>query len=308
MVDYVVSGLIVKSDIPFHGLTPSADRGRPADIVIRAGAVPSSLADATAQGPNWQLAGEHFLIAIPGIVRMMLHAGRELRYEVLRGAAPEDAAIFLSGTGFGILLHQRRQIVLHASAVRVGEGAALFCGPSGAGKSTLAAALVDRGHALLADDFCSLTMAPSGTALVRPDCRQLKLWRQAIEHLDLTDRAEAPVRPCIEKYFVEPRAVAPAAVPLAAIYVLREARPPLPAGIERSNIVDGALAIRRNAYRPAMVHRMGQESLYFEAAAAIAQRAGIFTLTRPFSFGGMSEVLDWLDEHWTRIGLREMAA
>jgi hypothetical protein len=42
--------------------------------------------------------------------------------------------------------------VLHASAVRCGNGVAALCGRAGAGKSTLAFALSRRGHQLCADD------------------------------------------------------------------------------------------------------------------------------------------------------------
>ena len=46
--------------------------------------------------------------------------------------------------------------VLHGTAVADGEEALLFCGRSGSGKSTLAAALLLRGHRLVADDYAPL--------------------------------------------------------------------------------------------------------------------------------------------------------
>lgn len=309
MFSYLVSGLSVSSELALPGLIAlEAGDSQGADVTIRAGTVPRVLDDAEADGPNWQIAPNRFLFEIPDVMRMLLTGGREIVFEPEAGTSPEEAAIFLSGTGFGILLHQRGRVVLHASAVRVRDSAILFCGPSGAGKSTLAAALVDAGYDLVTDDFCGVSIHADGVPWVEPDGRQLKLWQNSIDRLALIERRAAPVRPELQKYYVEPRAATAAALPLAAIYVLREARPPCAPGIERPNIVDGGLMIRNNAYRPGMVRRMGQADLYFRAAAAIAQRAGIFTLSRELDFKRFPEVIGWLETHWRDLGLMERAA
>ena len=79
-------------------------------------------------------------------------------------------------------------------------------------------------------------------------------------------------------------------------------------GIERPNVVDAALILRRNAYRPLMVDRMDQKVEYFHAATAIANAAGIFRLTRALDFAAMPEVVGMLERHWLEIGLMEKAA
>ena len=309
MFSYLVSGLGVASELALPGLIAS-ESGLPQgpDVTIRAGAVPAALEDAEASGPNWQLTRDRFLLEVPGVIRMLLTGGREILFEPEHGSSAHEAAIFISSTGFGILLHQRGRIVLHASAVRVRDSAVLFCGPSGAGKSTLAAALVGAGYDLVTDDFCGISVHADGAPWVEPDGRQLKLWQNAIDRLSLAERRAEPVRPAIEKYYVEPRAATAAALPLSAIYVLRDARPPNAPGIARPNIVDGGLMVRNNAYRPAMVRRMAQADLYFQAAATISQRAGVFTLARELNFNQMPVVTGWLEAHWRELGLLERAA
>lgn len=304
MYDYVIAGLSVRSDVVLPGVS-IAPPAQDADVVIRGGEVPHDLDAPTLGGPTWQLADDRLLLTIPGIVRLLLIGGREIRHAFEPNVTPAEAAIFISGSGFGILLHQRGHIVLHASAVRVGERAVVFCGPSGAGKSTLAAALVDAGYDLLSDDLCCLTVESYTQPLVHPDGRQLKLWENAIDRLALQPRRADPVRPDIRKFYVEPRACSPEALPLAAIYALREARPPFVAGIEQTNVVDGATLIRDNAFRPAMVTRMGLRSLYFGAAATIVQHAGCFQLTRELGFSRMAGVVADLEAHWRQLGIAE---
>jgi hypothetical protein len=144
--------------------------------------------------------------------------------------------------------------------------------------------------------------------MVSPDGRQLKLWAQAIDRLDLAQQRGERVRRSLEKFYVEPGEAFTEPLALGAVYALREARPPHRAGIERPNIVDAALVLRRNAYRPLLVRRMGQRANYFHAATTIANVAGIFHLTRAFDFAKMPDVIGWLEAHWLDLRLAERAA
>jgi hypothetical protein len=304
---YRVSGLSVVSEIVLPGLIAGTP-GRPPQVTIRLGPVPERLPEPTASGPTWQIAAKQFLMRIPDIARFLLNDGQEIVVAPEPNATAADIPIFILGTVFGILLHQREQIVLHASAVRVNGRAVLFCGSSGAGKSTLAAALAQRGYPLVTDDFCTLGLGTAGAPLVYPDGRQLKLWAQAIDRLDLAAQRGDRVRASLEKFYVEPSEVFTEPLSLGAVYALREARPPHKPGIERPNVVDAALLLRRNAYRPLLVRRLGQRANYFHAATAIANVAGIFFLTRALDFARMPDVVASLEAHWLELRLMERAA
>lgn len=307
MHSYRVSGLSVGSELALPGLIAlGVDRGTP-EVTIRPGAVPQSLENPSASGPTWQIEDRRFLLRIPGIARFLLSNGNEIQFELEPGADEADIPVFILGTVFGILLHQRGQIVLHASAVRVDGKAILFCGPSGAGKSTMAAALALCGLPLVTDDVCAITVI-NGIPMAQPDGRQLKLWTQAIEQLELSSSRGPRVRNRLEKFYVEPGAAFSEALPLGAIYALREARPPHATGIERPNVVDAALILQRYAYRPLIVERMGQKPDYFRATATIANAAGIFHLTRALDFKAMPDVIGLLERHWRETGLMEKAA
>jgi hypothetical protein len=304
---YRISGLSVASEIDLPGLIAAVPAPLP-EVTIRRGPVPESLPQPESVGLTWQIAGKQFLMRIPDIARFLLKDGREIVVEPESETNVADIPIFILGTVFGILLHQREQIVLHASAVRVNGRAVLFCGPSGAGKSTLAAALAQRGYPLVTDDLCTLSADGAAAPLVHPDGRQLKLWAQAIERLDLAEQRGERVRQSLEKFYVEPSEVFTEPLALGAVYALREARPPYAPGIERPNVVDAALLLRRNAYRPLLVRRMDQKANYFHAATTIANVAGIFYLTRALDFGKMPDVIARLEQHWLELRLMEKAA
>jgi hypothetical protein len=303
---YRISGFAVASEFEL----PGQIAGEPqcaAQVTIRRGPAPHFLPEPSVSAPTWQLSGKQLLLHVPNVARFLLTDGREIMVGPEPAAGESDVSIFILNTAFGILLHQRDEVVLHASAVRVNGRAVLFCGASGGGKSTLAAALVQRGYPMVADDICRLAANGSGP-VVYPDGCQLKLWAQAIDRLGLAHRRGAPVRESLEKFYVEPGAVSAGPLSLAAIYVLREARPPHASGIQRPNYVDRAMLLRVNAYRPSLVHYMDQSAQYLHAATTVADTAGLFYFTRPFDFARIAETLTELERHWLALGLREQPA
>ena len=304
MFFYRIAGLSVESEIELPGAI-EADRAAHAEVRIRRAATPDLLDGATARGPSWQIAGDRFLLDVPNVARFLLTKGSAIDFEPVSDVGLADVPIFILGTIFGTLLHQRGRIALHASAVRVNGRAVLFCGSSGAGKSTMAAALAQRGYHVVSDDISSLSFEPSRPPTVYPDGRQLKLWAQAVNRLDLGEQRGEPVRMALEKYYVDPGATSTDPLPLGAVYVLREARTPLAPEIVRPNIVDVALLLRRNAYRPQLVQRFDQAGHYFQAAAAIANSGGVFHLTRKLGFPVIGEAIDMLERHWSELGLTE---
>lgn len=88
--------------------------------------------------------GIRFCVAAAG--RYDIAGGSRITVYPHSDAAPSDVRLFLLGSAMGAVLHQRRILPLHASAIVHRGGVVAFCAPPGGGKSTLAAALMARGH------------------------------------------------------------------------------------------------------------------------------------------------------------------
>jgi hypothetical protein len=300
-----MAGIPVRSEIELPGQIVDGAAAVSPEVVISVGTVAHSFGDPAAVcGPNWECLGDKFILRIPNIGRLLLIAGRQVYVDVGPDGDVADTAAFLMGSALGILMHQRGQLAFHASAVQVGESAVLFMGPTGAGKSTMAAALGQLKYAVVSDDLCAVTMLADGRAAIVPDGRQLKLWNHAVEGLGIAAHRGQKVRQQLEKYYMASDATPQRSLPIAAIYVLHEARAGDTPGIEGYNIVDAALALRRNIYRGYLVPHFGLQAQYFQTVSAIASKTKVCGIKRPLGFDHLHTVVDWLEAHWGDIGVK----
>ena len=228
-------------------------------------------------------------------------AGRVIEVELELGAEERDATGFVLGTAFGILLHQRGALVLHGAAVAKNGRAIAICGASGAGKSTLAAALCRAGCSFVTDDLCVIGVDEKSRPVVLPDGRRLKLWKEAIDKLDLVARQGEVVREQFQKFYIEPFETNDQPAKLSAIYVLRDARPPLEAGIESMALPDAMRMLDYEAYRPGLRAKIGQKPEMLRQAASLLGHTKVFRLVRPRGFEHMSETVAALLAHWDTL-------
>ncbi|MES2796093.1 MAG: serine kinase [Bacteroidota bacterium] len=92
-------------------------------------------------------------------------------------------SLFIVSEALGILLFQRGDILLHASAIKLPNGSGIvFMGEPGAGKSTTAAAFVKAGCKIISDDLVAIRIIDQKPYLV-PAFPQIKLWKRSVEGL-----------------------------------------------------------------------------------------------------------------------------
>jgi hypothetical protein len=247
------------------------------------------------------------LLNVPQVGRFMISGGREIVIDPAAGASERHIRLFLLGSAFGVLLHQRGVMPLHANAIEIDGRAIAFSGRSGAGKSTIAAWFFDRGYRILADDVCAIGFDGAGRPLALPGIPRLRLWREALEAGGRTTAEYLRSFDNMEKFDVptqmEPD---PAAIPLLRIYMLKRAEGDGEARwISRITGVVSVNAIVSNTYRGAYVSRVGRTRDHLVQCVRIARAVEVWEVGRPWGFDIFDEQASIIERH--ALSLRPVA-
>lgn len=199
---HIVFGLTVHSNLPIPGLRPLECSKKTADVEVHLGVPPDSQRDFRADSENltyessytdesgnpalkiWKTADGEFLrlAYYDGIQFWLERDGKSLWAVWPASSTLEDAASYLLGPVFGLLLRLRGVTCLHASAISIDNRCIAFVGEEGAGKSTTAAAFARQGFGVVSDDVAALVESPEGF-LVMPAYPHLCLWQDSVAML-----------------------------------------------------------------------------------------------------------------------------
>jgi len=277
---YSAFGINIKSEIELPELPPGNFSTH--DVEIQWGNNPGELTDVKGRGVLYQAKKNDFLFRLNSVGSFRVQHGSSITVEKLDSATDEEIRLFLLGSAFGAMIHQREMLPFHGSTVVKDGNAYVIGGSSGAGKSSLAATLVKMGFYLLADDI-SVIKTEAGQPVVYPGIPHLKLWEDVMKKLE-EDVAQYPkVRPQILKYrkpagkeFINN------STPLHSIVILNSKNTPgfeikAVKGVEKFNL------LKNNTYRYQYLPGLEKTVEHFRMATELAGACKVFQLKRPTS-------------------------
>jgi hypothetical protein len=274
--EYWVFGLRVRSDLKLPELIPVEGDSEP-DVRVELGAI-------TEQGSGDGLVALNgaLLLTVAEVGRFLIQDGARIVVDADADVDEQNIRLFLLGSAFGALLHQRGLLPLHANAIEIGGKTFAFMGASGSGKSTLAAWFHDRDHRVIADDVCVVRSTADRRAYVSPGQQRLRLWKEALEATgrDSRDyRRSFSGRKGIDKFDLpfEPKKPGAEDCELAGIYVLSNTDR---FSIERLEGLPAAEAVFSHTYRGQFLRETRSHKLHWERAIALVQRVPIFRIDR----------------------------
>lgn len=295
--DYRLFGLVIRSEIELPELFPATSDHAP-DVVVRRGQVPIC-----ANG-GIHADGEALLLQVEGGAAYRIEGGREIIVDACSELEERNVRLFLLGSAFGALLHQRGMLPLHANAVEVKGSAVAFMGEAGAGKSTLAAWLSGRGFRLIADDVCVIGFEETGTPYAAPGLPRLRLWLEALHasgrKAQGLERSYVKSAAAMDKFDVpmERHCVATDNVPIAALYLLERGEA---FSVRLLKGVEAAEAIFAHTYRGSYVAAMKRVPEHWASAVRLVRTVPVFELSREWGLHKVDRQYERLIDHICRV-------
>ena len=294
---YRAYGLAILSEAAVPELKVLRDDVSP-QVRISAGAVPTTLAGRTGGGVLFEVSPGRFLLNMEGVARYLVSDGSEITIDATPGADEDSVRLFLWGSVFGALLHQRGVLPLHASAIETPKGAVLFAGSSSRGKSALAAAFHARGYRVIADEICAITGAPAGVE-VAPAIPRLLLWPDVIDQSGLRGPNVRPARASRGKFHVPlETGFAAAPSPVHAVYFL-VVNTGGEIGISPISGHAKFVQLSDLTFRWQYLSGMCDRNEHFHRVAAVAREIRMRRLDRP-STRPLQETADFLEKDFMR--------
>ncbi|WP_371396764.1 hypothetical protein [Fretibacter rubidus] len=283
-------GLSVRSDIAL----PELNQGRLGSAeYITISAVPNlgALENGRIINPYCQATDVEIRLNIPDKLTLSIVGGAHIYYQAAPGVDEATLRLYILGSGFGALLQQRGYLVLHGNAVKMTDGGGLICvGPSGIGKSTTAAAMMQRGYKIIADDVCPITTA----GIVIPGMPRIKLWEDAAAHLSVSTDGLRHIMPGMAKYNLPlGEAYATGGLKVKTLVEL-DTHEGADIIVEPVMGVEKFMLLKRNSYRYEYLLAMNSAADHFKKAEHFIAGLSMYKVKRPKDGFAIDRLLDRL--------------
>jgi hypothetical protein len=299
---YYFNGLLIYSEIrlPEIELKDVVRKDYPRRVTITLGVVPDEISNAVYKNPAMSIGHAEVLVNIEGVAAYHIKGGSEVIIQACEGVKEPTIALYILSIVLGVLLHQNDILALHATAIKVGDGAVIIAGNSGVGKSTLALGLYKKGYEVINDDISSVYFNNNGLPYVWPGVSALKLWALSLEAYGYLPDAFEKIRDEIYKYSFPVKRHHVDALPVKAVFFIHEHAEKR---LEKQAIESGLGKIKKikaNTYRYKLVQHLQKANIHFSQAAKLSSSVPFFNVSRS-PVVSPAEFADYMEQQFTTL-------
>ncbi len=208
--------------------------------------------------------------------------------------------LFFVGNVMSYWLERRGILMLHASAVKAGDGCVAFIADSGTGKTTLATACLAAGYPLVTDDILALSVANGGVTAL-PGFPQMKLFPHQLALLGGNPAAYGKIHPRFEKLKVPIGSWSGEKLgtffknklPLKALYLLQRSETDEPS-ISAVGAAAGVISLVRHAFAAELLDAVDRSSARLGKIGTIASLVPLQVLKIPEGYERLPGVVKFL--------------
>jgi len=303
LYSYYFNGLFVRSEIRFSEVRECAiDCSATAEqqVVIKYGKTPKALRNATYSTQVISFSATEALVHIDKTGWYYIDGNNNITVEGYEGVPEYAVRLYIFSIVLGILLHKNSIFSVHASSIKVNDGAVIIAGHSGAGKSTLALGMYLKGYQILNDDITSIYLNAQKEPMIYPGVQHLKLWSQSLEKYGYAPSSFDKLRDELDKYSFPVKRDITESVPLKAIYFLHK-HDEIP--LQKAEIGTGIEKIRKlrnHTYRYKLIEHLQKSEKHFFQASSIVSRVPLFDIYRSHAISPANFV-DYMEEQFLAL-------
>jgi hypothetical protein len=170
------------------------------DVKIEVGSRKKEIQPPLFSGDYFNINQNEFSMEVEKVASFYASGGDYISVVPYPGADENSISLYLNGSVYGAILHQRRILPIHGSSFQYNGKGIMICGESGAGKSSVTASFCLNGATFLSDDITPLILE-NNKPYIRAISDRLKLWGDSLRQLKKNDEGLQRIYPETDKYY-----------------------------------------------------------------------------------------------------------
>lgn len=233
-------------------------------------------------GEYMSIGVSEFSMTVKDVGDFYARDGNKIEYSPHENADDASLELFMNGSVYGAILHQRLILPLHGSSFIFDNSGVMLCGDSGAGKSSLTTSFCFNGAEFLTDDVTPI-LFENEKPHIWPKTGKIKLWNDSLEQFNKKKSDLTKIRPEDEKYYLPMDSNTIEAHPLNTVLILQVTGNEK-VSFEKVQKIEAFSYLHQEIYRREYLFAMPEaEAAYLKKISSICNEASIYRVNRPKS-------------------------